>query len=110
MGQSSVGYGFAGETDVVPVPGDYDGDGTDEFAFYRPANGRWYVQGENSIGFTISGEQGDIVPVPADYDGDGTDEIAFYRPSNARWYVLGQSSVGYGFAGETDVVPVPGNY
>ena len=81
-----------------------------EFAFYRPANGRWYVIGENSVGFSIAGELGDIVPVPADYDGDGAAEFAFYRPSNGRWYVIGESSVGFGFAGESDIVPVPADF
>ena len=79
-----------------------------EFGFYRSSNGRWYVPGEASVGFSIAGEESAIIPVPGDYDGDGDDEFAFYRPSNARWYVQGQSSVGYGFAGEAGIIPVPG--
>ncbi len=93
-------WGFT--TAVVSLP--------DGFGFYRPANGRWYVQGEDSVGFSIAGELGDIVPVPADYDGDGAAEFAFYRPSNGRWYVIGENSVGFGFAGESDIVPVPADF
>ena len=79
-------------------------------AFYRSSNGRWYVPGQNSVGFTIAGEESEIIPVPGDYDGDGDEEFAFYRPSNARWYVIGQNSVGYGYAGEAGIIPVPADY
>ena len=36
------------------------------FGFYRSSNGRWYVPGENSVGFSIAGEESDIIPVPGD--------------------------------------------
>jgi hypothetical protein len=33
-------WGVAGD---IPVPGDYDGDGSLDLAVFRPAEGRWYV-------------------------------------------------------------------
>ena len=41
MGQ----YGWGGLASF-PIPGDYDGDGTVERAFYRPAENRWFIEGE----------------------------------------------------------------
>ena len=36
-----VPWGFAG---VIPVPGDFDGDGICDLAVWDPATGNWYVR------------------------------------------------------------------
>jgi hypothetical protein len=74
-------WGQAGD---VPVPGDYDGNGTTDIAVFR--NGEWYVKGQPPFP-QIWGTSGDI-PVPGDYDGDGTADIAVFR--NGEWYIKGQ--------------------
>jgi hypothetical protein len=88
------------------VPGDYNGDGKTEVAFFRPTTGKWYVNGYSSIYGLSFGQNGDI-PVPGDYNGDGKTEVAFFRPATGRWYVNGYSSI-YGLAfGQNRDYPLP---
>ncbi|MFI9048403.1 matrixin family metalloprotease [Streptomyces sp. NPDC053427] len=67
----------------VPVPGDYDGDGTLDTAFWRPAEGSWFIQagsgGQQRV--VQFGRDGDI-PVPNDFDHDGKQDLAVWRPSD----------------------------
>lgn len=98
-----------------PVPGDYDGDGNDDFAVWRPGTGEWFVLRSLS-GFNPQyasvfrwGRLGDI-PVQADYDGDRRTDQAVFRSTENRWYVH-QSSDGkwrtsvFGQAGFDRLVP-----
>jgi hypothetical protein len=107
-----VDWGITGDS---PVAADYDGDGRQDAAVFRPSSGRWYVK-RSSDGSTMTvdwGTAGDI-PVPADYDGDGLADAAIFRPSTGEWWVR-YSSTGfttfstmvYGASGD---VPLPGDY
>jgi hypothetical protein len=74
-------------------PGDFDGDGETDVAYWRPAEGLWSIkrssdETETSIQFG-SADFGDI-PVPGNYDGDQKTDIAVYRSGN--WYILNSSN------------------
>ena len=43
-------YGWGG-LESFPIPGDYDGDGVMEGAFYRPAENWWFIEGWNPTSF-----------------------------------------------------------
>jgi hypothetical protein len=119
---AAVKWGLA--TDVL-VPGDYDGDGIDDIAVWRPETGIWYILQSSdgqilyaSWGMSTRHPTGSLpdVPVPADYDGDGRTDIAVWRPDTGVWYAL-LSGTGYDHAkalvhqwGRLGDVPVNADY
>ena len=101
---------------MVPVRGDFDGDGRDDLAFFSPADGRWSIvdsitEVQRFVGW---GAPGDI-PVPGDYDGDGRTDVAVWRPTNGGAGSCVHSSTGHSGPparqwGAPGDIPVPGDY
>jgi putative transposon-encoded protein len=84
----------AGASGDVPVPGDYDGDGKADVAYWHPSEGRWVVIPSTNPHLRLEqqlGASGDI-PVPKDYDGDGRTDFAVYRPATGMWYIVPSAS------------------
>jgi hypothetical protein len=106
-----------GQNGDVPIIEDYDGDGKDDIANFRPSVAEWYIQRSTAgyIGFQF-GTPNDTTPTPADFTGDGKADIAFFKPSATgganNWFVLRSedfSFFAFPFGVSTDI-PVPGDY
>ena len=97
----SGGPGSGGRRSLPPA--DFDGDGKQDVAVWRPSTGEWYVRGQFTIQWGVPSD----VPVPGDYNGDGLTDVAVWRPSTGEWYVRGQFTIQWGVPSD---VPVPGDY
>lgn len=103
-----VPWGITGDQ---PVTGDFDGDGKQDPAVYRPSNQTWYVLNSSNLQLAayIFGLATDK-RVAADYDGDGKTDIAVFR--SGIWYILQSSDnqIRYAYFGISDDILVPADY
>ncbi|MBA8988918.1 hypothetical protein FHW23_000150 [Curtobacterium pusillum] len=108
---------------VVPVAGDWNGDGADSIAWYRYSDASWHMSDDLSGGPSdaafIWGPAGDtsITPIVGDWDGDGKDTVGWYRPSDGSYHLANanttsasSSAFQWGPAGNTSVKPVVGDW
>ncbi|MEO7507139.1 MAG: SBBP repeat-containing protein, partial [Pyrinomonadaceae bacterium] len=92
-----VTFGLAGDR---PIAGDWDGDGKDSVAVYRPSTGQTFftnadvsVLSTGSItlnpGVDITAFLGiaEDLPVGGDWNGDGIDSLGLWRPSTAQFFL-----------------------
>ncbi len=93
----------AGNMMPIIASGDYNGDGTSDIGFFRPATGLWSIK---DVGTDFFGSNGDT-PVSGDYDGDGTADIGVWRPSQLLWNVRAVTRWYFGASGD---IPAPGDY
>lgn len=84
-GSTATSDGQFGLANDVMTPEDYDGDGKDDLAVWRPgapsvAAFYIYQSSNNTVRIEQFGQTGDDPIVVGDYDGDGRADPAVYRP------------------------------
>jgi len=87
---------------------DFDGDGRDDLAVFRPSDRVWYVnQSTNGITYRQFGLSTDN-PVAADYDGDGKTDIAVFRDGVWYWMRSSNDTFATGITGQAGDIPQAG--
>ena len=104
-------WGLSGDIPIVVK--DWNQDGDDEIAVYRPSEGKWYIHYSGTTWPNVTydvvqwGFSGDFV-FSGDTNGDGDTELIVWRPSTGVWHILYSgswpnvvsSSVQYGLNGD----------
>lgn len=92
---------------------DFDGDGNNDLAVFRPSQGAWYLLNGSGFNASTFGTAADKI-VSADYDGDGRTDIAVFQNTDGLgiWQIKrsndgGVTSEQFGFG--TDV-PARGDF
>ncbi len=99
-GSADVAFTFgAAGGGLVPLVGDWDGDGDDTPGLYVPATGAFFLRNSNSAGnadvvFTFGAGGGGLVPLSGDWNGDGTDTIGLYGPSTGVFFLRNANASG----------------
>jgi hypothetical protein len=89
-----VNWGLSGD---FPAPGDYDGDGKNDFVVDRDNGGGqgrfWMLQTMAGFNSIVFGQSTDLI-VPGDYDGDGKTDLAVARGIGGQfhWFVRPSST------------------
>ncbi len=93
----NITYVQWGQNGDFPAPGDYDGDGKNDFVVQRNNGGGqarfWMLQTTAGFETVVFGTPTDVI-VPGDYDGDGRTDIAVIRGSAGQinWFVRPSST------------------
>jgi cyclophilin family peptidyl-prolyl cis-trans isomerase len=98
-------------TGMIPLVGDWDGNGTETIGLYDPTTSDFYLRNSNSSGIADTvvcfGAAGcGFTPLVGDWTGDGTDSVGLYDPANSVFYLRDSNTSGmadtvvvYGAAG-----------
>ncbi len=106
----SIAWGSNGDQ---AVRGDFDGDGKQDAAVFRPSTALWYVlQSANLQVLYRSWGLATDKRVAGDYDGDGKTDFAVFRPGDTTWYILNSSTgtATYRQWGTSTDTLTPGDY
>jgi hypothetical protein len=103
----SYGVGGAG---LLPIVGDWTGDGIESIGLYDPVTSTFYLRNTNDSGyantvFVYGPTNSGYKPVVGDWNGDGQDSIGLYNPVTSTFYLRNTNSLqGPNDQGYADII------
>ena len=91
-------YGGGGPG-LVPIAGDWDGDGDDTPGLYDPSTGAFFLKNSNAAGaadlvFTFGAGGAAVQPITGDWDGDGDDTVGLYDSGSGAFFLRNANAPG----------------
>ncbi len=109
--ESGFRFGPAG-ANLLPLAGDWDGDGKDTVGLFDPARRKFFLKNSLSPGaadlvFGFGGPTQTFLPVAGDWNGDGIDTVGVYHRATGRFFLRNSNSSGtadlaFGFGPKLD--------
>ena len=105
--------------DLIPLMGDWDGDGSDSPGLYAPETGTFFLRNKCTAGpadHMFSFGAPGALPVVGDWDGDGRDTVGIFNPEAGYWALTnrhepGAADVEFHFgAPGTPMLPIAGDW
>ena len=108
-------YGVA-EAGMLPIVGDWNGDGIQSIGLYDPVTSTFYLRNTNCLQgpddpgyadcvFVYGPANAGYEPVVGDWNGDGTDTVGLYDPLTSTFYLRNSNSLqGPNDHGYADIV------
>src|SRR5215471_3034513 len=116
---SPATFGPKGAPNVLPVAGDWNGDGQDSIGLYVRSDATFHLRDDHGrdlpvVHFGTPGRM-DVWPIAGDFDGDGKDTVGLYSQADATFTILVDGGVrsaplAVGVRGRTDALPVVGDW
>ncbi len=113
----TFGYGSGGA--LVPITGDWNGDGRDTPGLYTPATGAFFLRNTSAGGgadlvFTFGAGGATMIPIKGDWDGDGVDTVGLYDTSTGVFFLRNKNASGVADVvftfGAGGAVPITGDW
>jgi len=106
---------------VVPLVGDWDGNGFDTLGYYRAEEGTLLVSNSNESGFAelsarFGPKDSQLTPIVGDWDGDNVDSLGLYDAAGGKFFLkndmeAGPADVTFGFGPKgQDWIPIAGDW
>jgi thermitase len=91
-------FGPAVPGDIVPLAGDWNGDGTDTIGIYVKSSGTFFLKNTNASGSAdvafVFGGGGSLLPLTGDWNGDGVDTIGLYDGATGAFFLRNSNTAG----------------
>src|SRR5580658_10117384 len=88
---------YIGRRGLIPLAGDWRGDGTDQLGYYNPRYGTFHLLGLRRSGHlnpTFKFGPPHMIPLVGDWTGRGSDGVGYYNPRTGTFYLRQKLSSG----------------